>query len=441
MPIQSLLLPAHGPRRRPTAAAFLALSACLVSTAPRCTAADLTENPGQWPHWRGPNDNGSTVQGHYPTQWSATSNLLWKTPLPGKGCSTPIVWNQRIFLTAPVGDQDALLAFDWSGKLRWQTTLGAERPGKHRNGSGSNPSPTTDGQRVFVYFKSGHLAALDWEGRVCWQTNLVERYGRDSLYWDYGSSPVLSEKSVVVALMHHGESWLAAFDQLTGRMRWKVARNYQTPDEGDHSYATPLLTRDQGREALLVWGGQHLTAHDVTDGSTLWSCGDFNPQSKINWVAVASPVLAGDMAIVPYGRGTRLHGVKLGGRGDVTATHRRWVREDTGSFVPTPAECKGRLYLLRDRGEVECLDPATGRTLWSDALPKHSSSYYASPTVADGKLYAAREDGMVFVARLEGSFAVLAENNLGERIIASPVPVSDRLLLRGEKHLFCVGRK
>ena len=120
---------------------------------------------------------------------------------------------------------------------------------------------------------------------------------------------------------------------------------------------------------------------------------------------------------------------------------RRWKREDTGTFVPTLAEYKGRAYLVRDRGEVECLDPATGKTVWKAELPKTSASYYSSPALADGKIYAAREDGVVFVARVEGKFEVLAENHLGERLIASPVPVANRLLLRGEQHLFCVAAK
>lgn len=154
---------------------------------------------------------------------------------------------------------------------------------------------------------------------------------------------------------------------------------------------------------------------------------------------MASPVLAGEIAVVPYGRGNRLHGIKLGGSGDVTATHRLWTRDDTGSFVPTPAEAGGRVYLLRDRGEIECIDPTTGKTLEKRALPKHRSNYYASPVVAGGKLYAAREDGAVFVVRVNGAFQVLSENAMGERLVASPVPVAGRLLLRGEKHLFCVG--
>ncbi|MCX6900894.1 MAG: PQQ-binding-like beta-propeller repeat protein [Verrucomicrobia bacterium] len=395
------------------------------------------ESDSNWPRWRGPRDNGSTDSGKYPVKWDANSNLLWKVALPGKGCSTPIVWNQRIYVTAPVEGKDALLALDGDGKILWQTAFSAEKPGKHRSGSGCNPSPVTAGDGVFVYFKSGTLAAVEFDGKIRWQTNLQERWGKVVLYWDIGNSPVLTEKDVVIAVMHGGDSFVA-FDKLTGKLRWKVARNYETPVEGDHSYATPLVIRHEGREALLVLGGERLTAHDADDGRTLWTCGNFNPDAKKNWVPVASPVVVGDMAVVPYGRGDRLHGIKLGGSGDVTTTHRLWRRDDSGAFVPTPAEYKGRVYVLRDKGEVDCVNPATGKSIWSDALPKTKDKYYASPTLADGKLYAAREDGVVFVARVEGKFEMLSENNMAEQMIGSPVPVSNRLLLRGVNHLFCI---
>jgi outer membrane protein assembly factor BamB len=406
-----------------------------------CSAGLALAQVQNWPRWRGPNDNGSSEGGSYPVKWDA-QKVLWKARLPGKGCSTPIVWNERIYLTAPANGLDAVLAFDWSGKPLWQTTFGAEDPGKHRNGSGSNPSATTDGRSVFVYFKSGTFAALDLDGKVRWQTNLVAAYGPANLYWDYGTSPVLTEKYVVMAKMHEGDSWLAAFDKATGQLRWKVPRNYKTPQEGDHGYTTPQVIQHRGKEALLVWGGLHLTAHDTADGTLLWSCGDFNPESKSMWAAVASPVIAGDIAVVPTGRNDRgqprLHGIRLGGTGDVTATHRAWKREDTGPFVPTLVEYKGRVYFVRDRGEVECIDPATGKTLWSDAFPKDRSNYYSSPLIAGGNLYAAREDGVIFVARVENKFELLSENNMGERVIASPVAVSNRLLIRGEQHLFCI---
>jgi len=149
---------------------------------------------------------------------------------------------------------------------------------------------------------------------------------------------------------------------------------------------------------------------------------------------VASAVVAGDHVIVPYGRGERLHGIDLEGK-------RVWVRKDTGSFVPTPAAYKGKVYLLHDRGEIECVDPADGKTLFTRKLPRTSSNYYASPTVADDKVYAAREDGMIFVVSVKEPYEVLSQNEMGERVIASPVPVDGKLLIRGEKHLFCIGEK
>jgi outer membrane protein assembly factor BamB len=399
--------------------------------------------PANWPRWRGPNDSGSTDSGSYPIKWTA-DKVLWKASLPGKGCSTPAVWEQRIYLTAPVDGMDGVLAFNWAGQQVWQTTFGQENAGKHRNGSGSNPSPATDGKSVFVYFKSGTFAALDFNGKIRWQTNLVQAFGPDTLYWDHGISPVLSEKYAVMVRMHHGESWLAAFDKSTGELRWKVARNYETPIEGDHGYSTPLLLRRNGKEELLVWGGQHVTLHDVSNGKELWTFGDaFNPESKPNWPTVASIVVAGDIAVVPFGRADRgqprLHGINISERSGATVANARlWKRDDTGTFVPTPALYKGRVYIVRDRGEVECIDPTTGKSIWSDALPKASSSFYSSPVVASGKLYAAREDGVVFVANVGGKFELLAENDMGERVIASPVPVANRLFIRGEQHLFCI---
>ena len=393
-----------------------------------------------WPGWRGPGANGSTGQGTYPVHCAST-NALWTARLPGKGCSTPVIWNKRVFLTAPSNRLDSVIAFDWQGKKLWLTAFGAESPGAHPNGSGCNPSPATDGQALFVRFKSGTLAALNLDGKVLWQTNLVQGFGPDTLYWDQGSSPILTARDVVVARIHNGDSWLAGFDKATGQINWKVSRNYETPVEGDHAYTTPVIVQDQGKQAILVWGAQHLSAQDAMDGKLLWSCGDFNPQAVANWPAVASAVVAGDIAVVACGRADRgqprLYGIKLGGAGDVTATSHIWKREDTGTFVPTPAEYQGRVYLLRDRGEIECLDPVTGKTLWRDAFPKSSRNFYASPLVAGDKLYAAREDGVLFVARIKGKFELLSENTMNEKVIASPVAVANRLFIRGDLHLFC----
>ena len=239
---------------------------------------------------------------------------------------------------------------------------------------------------------------------------------------------MLTGDAVVIARMHHGESWLAAFDKASGKLLWKVARNYQTPVEGDNAYP-PLSSSGTGPGSSSGLGRGALEGSNAADGRLLWSCGDFDPRAVANgrrWPLRSWPVtLWSGVACGRADRGQpRLYGIRLGGTGDVTATT-SWKREDTGTFVPTPAEYKGGFTSCGTGGEIECLDPATGKTIWKDAFPKASSNYYASPLVAGGKLYAIREDGVVFVAAVEGKFAILAENHMGERVIASPVAVSE----------------
>ncbi|MFN3150380.1 PQQ-binding-like beta-propeller repeat protein [Bremerella sp.] len=403
------------------------------------SAEDLTD----WPKWRGPNDTGSSALVGLPLEWDA-DNVLWKRELDGKGCSTPIVWQNTIYVTAPIDGKDALIALDANGKPLWDVQFGSENPGKHRNGSGCNASPTTDGKHVFVYFKSGTLAAVDFEGKITWQTNLVKRYGPDTLFWDHGTSPVLTRDFVVMARMHDGESWLAAFDKATGDLAWKVARNYETPVECDHGYSTPVVIDFQGNESLLTWGGEHLTIHHAKTGDLVWSCGGFNPEGNKLWPTIATPVVVGNVAVIAYGRndrGTpRLHGVRLDGTGDVTETNRLWDRDDIGTFVPSPAVYQEKVYLVGDKGKVTCFEPATGKTKWEGAFPKHRAHYYGSPLVAGGTLYAPREDGTILVADIRDGFKMLGENDMRESVIASPVPSPDRLLIRGTESLFCIGK-
>ena len=243
--------------------------------------------------------------------------------------------------------------------------------------------------------------------------------------------------------MHAADSWLAAFDKATGELAWKVPRNYEVPIECDQCYTTPLVIQHDGKQALLVWGAQHLTIHSAADGSVKWSCGNFNPESSKLWPAIATPVIVGEMAVVCFGRNDRnqprLHGIQLDGTGDVTASNHAWLRDDVGSFVPTPVAYQGNVYLVRDHGEVDCIDPVTGKTIWSDAFPKNRSAYYASPLIAGGNLYAPREDGVVFVANITNNkFKLLAENDMEEPIIGSPIAVQNHLFIRGEDHLFCL---
>ena len=399
----------------------------------------MGQDVDNWTSWRGPNHCGSVEQGSFPASLT-NEKLKWSAPLPGKGCSTPIHLGGKIFLTAPKDSKDSVVCIGKDGQQLWATGFEQEDPGKHRNGSGCNASPITDGRSLYVYFKSGTFAALDLQGNILWQTNLVKTYGKDTLFWDHGTSPVLTKNHVIMARMHQGESWLAAFDKNTGQVAWKVPRNYQVPTECDHGYSTPLVMDYQGRESILVWGAEHVTIHDAADGKVVWSCGNFNPQAAQLWPAIATPVVIDDIAVIAYGRNDRgiprLYGIRLSGSGDTTSTNHAWKREDVGTFVPTPSVYQGQVLLVGDHGNVEALDPTTGKTVWKSELPKSRANFYASPLVANDKLYAPREDGVVFVGKIgPNGLQSVSETNLQEPVIGSPIPFGQGVLIRTESQL------
>ena len=394
-----------------------------------------------WPQWRGPNGNSVAQSGNYPTKFSNSENVVWKVKLPGKGSSTPAVFDGKIFVTSGIKGQDGITAYDWEGKQLWQKTLGKERPGKHKNGSGSNPSPITDGKNVFVYYKSGTVASLTVDGKLNWQINLQEKYGKDTLWWDLGTSPVFAGGNVVIAVMQEGDSYVIALNPKDGRVAWKVDRTYKVQKETGQSYTTPLITEIDGKEQIVIWGADRLTGHDPATGKTIWTCGGFNPQDKAMWRVIASPGLTDGIAVVPYGRTKFSAAVKLGGTGDITKTARLWERADIGADCPSPVGHDGKVYLLTDRGKIACIDVKTGKDIWTGAIPRASAKYYSSPILAGDLLYCAREDGVIASVKIsDGGMEVLAENDMGERLAAAPVPVNEKLLIRGVEHLFCLGK-
>ena len=393
-----------------------------------------------WPQWRGPEANGIAATGEYPIAFSATENVAWQVALPGRGSSTPAVWGEQVFVTCPIEGNDGVVCFDMQGQEQWRRSLGPERTGKHPNGTGSNPSPVTDGSHLVVYYKSGTLACLNLAGKVLWQKNLQEMYGKDTLWWDLGTSPVIADGKVVVAVMQGGDSYLAAFDLESGDVVWKQARQFDCQPESDQAYTTPVVRNVDGRDVIVTWGADHLTGHDLATGEPLWHCGGFNPQNEGMWRVIASPAVDNDLAIVPSGRGEFLAAVKLSSaQGDITASHRLWERAKLGADVPTPILDGGRVLLLTDRGKIYALDKQTGDEIWQDSLPKARANYFASPILAGDLLYCAREDGVVMVVRLAADgMQLLAENSLDESLIATPIPLRDKLLLRGETHLFLI---
>jgi outer membrane protein assembly factor BamB len=393
-----------------------------------------------WPSWRGPKQTGVATGKGFPTKWSGTENVKWKIALPGKGSSSPLVWQDKIVVTYGIKGENAVGCFDRSGELLWQKTLGKEVPGKNKKATGSNPSPVTDGEHIFVYFKSGDLAAFDFKGELAWKHNLQKDYGEDTLWWDLGTSPVLTKDAVVVAVMQTGPSYLVAFEKNSGGLKWKQDRNLDAPEEAAQAYSTPVVFTHEGEEQFVVLGADHCTGHRAADGKELWRVGGLNPTHHRYFRSISGPVVESGMVIAPYARGATVTGIKLGGKGDVTKTHVAWTRDDLGADVPTPAAADGKAYICSDKGKVTCIDVLTGKNVWAVEGEKHRDAFSTSPVLADGKLYTMREDATMFVVDCAKQ-EVIAKNALeGEYAVATPAFVDGTILIRTLEHLYCIGK-
>ncbi len=401
---------------------------------------------GDWPGWRGPHGNGQADGSGYPTEWSADKNVVWKFSLDGRGASTPAVAGNRIFVTGTSGGKNVVQCVGMDGKSQWTRELGSAVDGKPgKDGTGANPSATTDGAFVFVYFKSGDFGCFTVEGEQKWHHNLQEKFGEDTLWWDLGTSPVLTKDAVVIACMHSGPSYVAAFAKATGEIIWKHDRDLGAPEEAAQSYATPVVIEDAGQELIVVLGADHVTTHDAVTGKEIWRLGGLNPTGHKYFRSIASAAVADGIVIAPYARGESLTAIRMGGQGDVTASHVLWANTGTSGDVPTPAISGGRVFICRDTGEargtIDCLELTTGKTIWTGQLEKNRNTFRSSPVIADGKLYIARQDGTVFVLDAMGSeFKLLAKNTVAEEhTVATPVFIDGRILLRTDSHLYLIG--
>jgi outer membrane protein assembly factor BamB len=428
-----------------------------------------------WGNWRGPNFNGSSDEKGLPAKFSPTEGVKWSTAMPGPSAATPIIWGDSVFVSSTDMGAKQLLAICLdraTGKVRWQQSVGS---GYKTAGQGNevqlddrsnyaSPSPVTDGKRVIFFYGNGDLVALDFKGKKLWSRNLQQDYGDFGFSFTFSSSPQLYEGRLYMQVLQRNrpigargkegaESYLVSLDPATGKDQWRVVRPAPAEAESLEAYSTPIPFVHKGRKEILIAGGDILTGHDPATGRELWRWGTYNqdpedPSSRHrrkDFRLVPSPVGGGGVVLSCGPKLKPVFAVKAGLTGDVTNSGTAWHSESRSvvtSDVPTPLFYRDRFYVASDvKKSLSAVAAADGKVLWSVATPGRGP-VWASPTAADGKIYAMSLLGEVGVFDAE-SGELLAANAMAtdENEIRSGVAVSGgNLFIRTNSRLFCVGK-
>jgi outer membrane protein assembly factor BamB len=441
-----------------------------------------------WPAWRGPLHNGVSPNGDPPIEWSETKNVKWKVKVPGRGTSTPIVWENQIFLhsaiptgkkieppaakpetggpaagalaQAPDGGADRpqrrqrgpgggggmrsqqptevmkfdVISFDRkTGSVLWQKTLREELPheGHQPDNSFASYSPVTDGQHIISYFGSRGLHCLDLKGNIKWQKDLGKMQTKNS--FGEGSSPALYQNTVVVLWDHEGADFIAAFDKNSGKELWREQRDEDT------TWSTPLIVPVNGKPQVVVSATRKIRSYDLATGKQIWECAGMTAN------AIPSPVMADGVLYATSGfRGSALFAIKLAGAsGDIADSPSiLWKHSKSTPYVPSPLLYEDKLYFFAgNNAMLSCFDAKTGKPLIDAERIDDLQGVYASPTGASGRVYLVGRNGAAKVIKNSGKVEVLASNKLDDRLDASPAIAGKELFLRGHEHLYCLAEK
>ncbi len=457
-------------------------------------ATHVAWSQAQWPQFRGPGGLGLAAAGKPPVHFRPESNVVWKVSLPS-GNSSPCIWGNRLFLTAHDKSELVTICLDRrDGRVRWSQAAPAEKlEPTHHLGSPATPTTATDGELVFVYFGSFGLLAYDFDGKERWRRPLpvpVVEFGSSA-------SPVLAGGLVILVCDQDEGSFLLAVDRRTGETVWRVER-----PEFRRSFATPFVWRHGGVEELVVPGSIWLKSYDLKDGKERWTVsgtsrvacstptagGDMlfsaswnvggDPDSRITMPPfaefarehdankddrlTAKEIPAGpvrdrftqmdvnkDGIVTPaewegmrdmFARaGNAVLAIRAGGRGDITETHVAWKSTRSLPYVSSPLCYEGRLFTVKNGGLASCYDAQTGKAFYQDERLGAPGDYYSSAVGADGRIYLASQNGAVLVLAAGESLNVLARNNLGEQVMATPAIVDGKIYLRTAGHLYAFG--
>ena len=393
--------------------------------------ADEGEGARNWPRWRGPSGQGLAAGSGYPDTWSSTQNVLWKTPVPGSGNSSPIVWGDRVFLTTAYenGRRVSVLAYRRSdGQLLWETAApeGRTDRGAHYKNGHASATPSTDGERIYVSFGARGLFALDFDGKILWERDL----GPIAAYHGAAGSPLLYKDRIILYQDQYRDSFIAAFDTRTGQEIWR------TPRDARNGWGTPIAISVAGHDEVIVNSQQQVQAYDPDRGGELWRC------LGTSYEVIPTPVVGYGMVFCSSGRAGPTLAITPGGSGDVSQTHVAWRSPRGSPFVPSPILYGEQLYMVNDMASiVTSLEARTGEAVWQGRLGvARREGFSASPVAVDGKLFFTNDEGETFVLRAGRTFELLHVNQLGERTLASPALVDGRWYIRTDRNLYAIGR-
>jgi outer membrane protein assembly factor BamB len=384
----------------------------------------------RWPEFRGPTGQGHSTERDVPLEWSESRNVLWKTPVPGRGWSSPVIERDRVWLTTAVsgrgGTSLRALAFDVeTGREVVNVEVFQLRNSNLLNlkNSHASPTPLVEGDRVYVHFGAAGTAALTTSGEIVWKARLSYESQHGN-----GGSPVLYKDLLIVSCDGSDAAFVVALDKATGKTRWKRNRRYPF----DQAYSTPLVIRVGERDEVVSVGAYRAAAYDPGSGEEIWRVSYDDGFSN-----VPRPVYGHGLVYIATGfQDPSLIAVRAGGKGDVTKTHVAWRVSRGAPYTPSPLLVGGELYVVNDLGIVSCLDAVTGSLHWQQRI---GGNHSASPVFAAGRIYFLSEEGVATVIAPGRTFQKLATNVLDGATLASMAVFSRSVFIRTGSHLYRLG--
>ncbi|MFC2104447.1 PQQ-binding-like beta-propeller repeat protein [Bacteroidota bacterium] len=418
-----------------------------------------------WPNWRGPNNDGVSLKGTPPTEWSETKNIKWKTPIPGKGLGTPVIWGDQIFITTATeldqkatdeaikrlkkthpgfvkffgmsGTTENFLEFSVfsinrsSGEINWTKVVREQYPHEGYNDQGSwvSASCVTDGVHMIASFGSYGIYCFDMDGKMLWEKDLGDMQVESA--FGEATSPVLYKDKLIIVWDHEGQSKIHVLNKKTGEEIWQKDRDERT------TWATPTVVELDGMAQIIVPGKNKSMGYDIETGDVIWELGGLGDG------IIPCPVFDGERVylMTGYGKIKIAQAVNLkGAKGNLeNSAALIWTMENNSSYVPSPLLKDGKLYYLKgSRASISCVEAKTGEIYYEAQRVEGLKGEYASPVWANGNIYIIDRQGTCAVIKEGKKFEVIVKNKLDDNFDASPAVVGNELFLRGFKSLYCI---